>query len=323
MADPAVREGATAEGRPQAVTQRREKPPAVVSFDVFDTLVTRGVGEPVGAFRRLGALRSDLLALSNEEFVHARVSAERRARAHRPADGEPTLDEIYDELRASLRLPVAAAEELLSAELAVERSLSLPVVSGVEELASWARQGVRCVATSDTYFPEDFVRELLEQAGALPHLSALYLSSTHRASKATGRLFDVLLAAERVPPDAVLHLGDNPWSDVRQPARCGMRAEHRPAASQPLRGGPGAACGEHRRGVFRAGGSQPSRAPRTHARRPSARTHGHRLLCRCPGADRLRLLGTGRRPRSGPEAPALRLTGRQAAAPSREAPGDL
>ena len=61
----------------------------IVSFDIFDTLITRCIYEPDDAFKILGNLIKD------EKFIEKRKNSEQHAREKLGHD--VNLDEIYDE----------------------------------------------------------------------------------------------------------------------------------------------------------------------------------------------------------------------------------
>ena len=94
------------------------------SYDVFDTVITRLVGDPSSAFLLLGqALVADgLWPLSAEQFAVARSEAETRARRH-AAPREVTLASIYRELARSYNLEATVADQIADREIQIERRL--------------------------------------------------------------------------------------------------------------------------------------------------------------------------------------------------------
>jgi HAD superfamily hydrolase (TIGR01549 family) len=185
----------------------------VLSVDVFDTALLRLVREPVDVFRLVpGAPRG---------FVEERVAAERRARLKAAARGHDdiTLDEIYDELPAAWD-----RAGLKARELDVERAVSAAHPT-VRDLVVDARAlGKRVVFVSDMYLPEAFLAELLREAGYDVDDESLFVSSTHRVSKGSGRLYERMLTATSARPSEVLHIGDNRFADFEQARRVGFRA---------------------------------------------------------------------------------------------------
>jgi HAD superfamily hydrolase (TIGR01549 family) len=186
---------------------------AVLSVDVFDTALLRLVRHPVDVF----SLMSDAPA----EFVRARVDAEARARAAAGRKGldDITLDEIYAELPDGWD-----REGLKARELDVERAVSAAHPTVMSIVADARAMGKRVVFVSDMYLPTSFIAELLRKAGYDADDESVFVSSTYRESKGSGRLFRRMLASIGAQPREVVHLGDNPHADVEQARRVGIRA---------------------------------------------------------------------------------------------------
>jgi FMN phosphatase YigB (HAD superfamily) len=200
----------------------------IVSFDVFDTLLTRAVGAPSSLFLLLGRL-PEVTRMTNwtpEEFARLRIEAERRARSGRR---EITLHDIYSELGAGLGLPAAQRQQLADCELALERRLSRALPKATSLLK--AHEADRRVALSDMYLPAHFVTELLERQGFAELLDRVIVSSEHGVTKSDGGLFGVLIELEQTTARRCRHVGDNPLSDVRVPRLLGLQAEHVPDAA--------------------------------------------------------------------------------------------
>lgn len=197
----------------------------VVSFDVFDTLVTRSCAAPSDVFHFL-ALEPpfDALPLTGDELHAHRQAAEydvRRARfATSRHDGEVTLQEIHTALARRLELTDGVA--LADAELAAERRLlrANPRVCAWLERAR--RAGIRVMAISDTWYSAAQLHALLAHVGISIAPEDIITSADHRATKQEGALFGI--AKERLGDDASawLHIGDHPVSDEQTPRRLGI-----------------------------------------------------------------------------------------------------
>lgn len=198
----------------------------IASFDVFDTTITRIVAEPVGIFhllqRRLAADRAWPAGLI-ESFPSYRVAAERQARVECGQE-ETTLAEIYQALGKKFSLTTDRQARLAELELAEERRALRPIAPTIQLIECQRAQGRRVIFVSDSYLPQEFLREELARAGAWREGDGLYVSSAYRVMKGTGHLFQRVLAQEHCAPNAVCHLGDNPDSDGRAPRRLGMSA---------------------------------------------------------------------------------------------------
>lgn len=204
----------------------------VLSLDIFDTLLTRPIiDDPRDIFHLVAARVDRDLRL---DFVAMRWHAEKEL-----GDPYATLDEIYEHIRRKHGLTAETAERLKNEELHCERVLLQPR-PGMQELCRAAQAaGKRIIAVSDMYLPSAFLQEVLREKG-FDAVDAVYVSAEHKARKSDGgALFDIMLRRENVAAAAVLHLGDDPRSDVAMPLAKGMAAVHLPSVRQLLqeRGG--------------------------------------------------------------------------------------
>ncbi len=197
----------------------------VVSFDVFDTLVTRACASPSDVFRFL-SLEAPFSAL---EFTAAEIAAHRRAaetearrtRANRTGtDAEVTLLEIHGVLARRLGFDDAAA--LAAAELAVERRLLRVNPRVVPWFAAARAAGRRVLVISDTWYSAAHLHGLLAHVGIDLPLGEIFTSADARATKQDGRLFDRVQPHVAVPTTEWLHVGDHPVSDDQTPRTRGI-----------------------------------------------------------------------------------------------------
>ncbi|MDR7194346.1 rhamnan synthesis F family protein [Luteimonas terrae] len=188
---------------------------ALVSLDVFDTLVQRPFLSPEAARAYLSRLAE--VSLRVEDFSRLRARAEARARheVHR----DPTLAEIYAAMTALA--PAAPVEALCALELATERRLLSPRAGVISALAALRARNKRLVALSDMYLDAATLRDILP-----PAVSALtdtcYVSCETGLRKDDGSVWPVLAKREGVAPAAWLHIGDNEHADIQQPHWRGM-----------------------------------------------------------------------------------------------------
>lgn len=198
----------------------------IACFDVFDTVLTRAVGQPRSVFVLLGQrlTRTGAISCSPEVFARLRMQAEIIARTHAPA-GEVRLEEIYRELAAILPGEHASPNALAEAECEIERTLVRPVPSTARRIAAERAAGKRIVFASDMYHSPTFVRQLLLSAGVLQEGDGVFVSGYAGASKASGKLFHFIAADYGVPLSALSHYGDHPQSDVAVPKALGVRAQ--------------------------------------------------------------------------------------------------
>ncbi|MFV3078093.1 hypothetical protein [Niveispirillum fermenti] len=199
--------------------------PLLVSFDVFDTLLLRRLEPPTALFEQVGAraVAAGLVdpALSPSLFRLARQEAEGRARTKVPG-GEVDLAAIHAELSLGDPANLAALELAVEAEMVFANLLLVPVLKDL------AAAGIPVVLLSDMYLAPNDLADLLTRAGIRPDLyRRLYVSNAEGVSKAGGGLFARLVADHPdIPPDRILHLGDDPLGDVAMARAAGLQAIH-------------------------------------------------------------------------------------------------
>lgn len=207
--------------------------PSVATFDVFDTVLTRSVGSPRGLFWILGnALSKErIITCSTEAFVAARLRADRHAYARLGRDGGVSLDVITEHLAQALNLDERAMSVIKARELDTEARMLQPVPDGLAAVEDARHAGKRVRFLSDMYLPEGFVREQLQTHGLWVEGDMVLVSGEMKASKQTGRLYDVVARRERVAPGRITHVGNDKRIDVVSARRRGVSAVHLPAAN--------------------------------------------------------------------------------------------
>ena len=201
---------------------------AVLSVDIFDTLLWRRVPEPKDMLYLVGkALAADGLMrefISPVEFAQLRESAEKGAQAVREqstGSREILLSDIYDALPRHIwwdtdgpRLAADTEVDLEAESMILDRDVAALLDQAVES-------GVRVILTSDTYFSRPHLLRFLKAAGLetgrIPE--TLYISNEQNRPKWRD-LFDVVLNDLDVSAEQLVHVGDNVDADV---APCAAR----------------------------------------------------------------------------------------------------
>lgn len=190
----------------------------VVTFDIFDTLLTRKVSVPTDVFRVIECLNADYTGFEEE-----RISAEKRAR--HLFGQEVTLDEIYSIISPKFR-------DLRDVELEYERRLLVRNDAAYDLYCEALKAGRRVAAISDMYLPSAFIRARLVEAGYTA-LEGVFVSGELKLSKCVnGDLFRHAADAMGLALGRILHVGDNEHSDFNMPRKCGCHAVHLPAPRQ-------------------------------------------------------------------------------------------
>lgn len=207
---------------------RRDNGVKYVSFDFFDTLVSRLAPEPVSVFidvgRRLAEAGLLKLPLSAHEFSQLRQVAERKARK-RVACGdeaaEVTIAQIYIELAGVVSDPLKA----MTIEIEAEQDFCYLNPFTWSLLLEAKQRGLRVAVLSDTYFSAEHLKSILAANGADPaQIDVLLTSSDTLMGKWNGSLFRLLLAQYSLSGNEVMHIGDNHVSDLEKPRSNGLHA---------------------------------------------------------------------------------------------------
>lgn len=201
-----------------------------ISFDFFDTLVSRLCAEPPDLFlevgRRLAHAKLLRAPLNPREFQAARVAADERARDLATDQGHATeiqLALIYRELSAV----VSDVDAALRVEIDTERAFCFVNPSLANLVQHLHRSGRRCIIISDTYFRRRQLEQFLRDGNLDPSLfAAIYTSCETGRSKWKGDLFSHVLQEEKIHPGEILHIGDNPHADIQVATNHGIQTIH-------------------------------------------------------------------------------------------------
>jgi FMN phosphatase YigB (HAD superfamily) len=187
--------------------------PTVHSYDVFDTVITRRIGDPDAVIDIVAErLAGDIgLPVPAPVFAAARKRQERRL--NQLAGHHVSLRQVYAEVAATLSADPASAELWARTEEQVDRELTVPVPGGARLVAESRAAGHPVVFVSDTPHSEEFVRELLVGHGVAQDGDRVFTSSARGVTKSKGGLFTAV-AAEVGSTDGYLHRGDHQRSDL-------------------------------------------------------------------------------------------------------------
>jgi len=199
----------------------------VVSYDVFDTVVTRVFAQPRDVFVHLGARLRErgLHRLEPLEFARLRWRCEHAARRKSPWT-EVLLEDIHRELASRLSWDEAAVREASELEQEVESRCLRAVPSMRAQLAVQRAAAGRLVFLSDMYLPSARLRSWLEREGVAEPGDLLLVSGEQRASKSSGGLFAAAREATGGEFSRWHHTGDHPFADVARPRELGLTATH-------------------------------------------------------------------------------------------------
>ena len=207
-----------------------------ISFDIFDTLITRPLYSPEDIFHLMNPLFEKLMSTS-ASFQKIRIDGEKTARdwwgKKYPADQDITLTQIYDVIAKYYKIPLDIAYQMMNEEVRLEVELSSIRSSG-KELFDFAHAiGKKVILVSDMYLEREKILDILAKHN-INGFEALFLSSEVRLTKNTGRLFEFVLKQLKVNGSSVLHIGDTWNSDIENPKKLGIETFFLPKAKDVM-----------------------------------------------------------------------------------------
>lgn len=197
----------------------------IVSFDIFDTLVTRKSFSPREIFNIVEEKYNKKTSTKIRDFKQFRVIAENKAivTANQAGRQDCTLDEIYLELKEILCLDDSIVEELKNIEVEVELDNIIRRDRGIELFEYAKKLNKKIILTSDMYLTSDIIVEMLDK-NKISGYSKLYVSSEIGLKKKTGDLFKYVLEDNEILKSDIVHIGDNIDGDIKVPEGMGIIA---------------------------------------------------------------------------------------------------
>jgi FMN phosphatase YigB (HAD superfamily) len=203
-------------GRSAEDLRNRIKAADIVSFDIFDTLLTRQSLIPDSLQQYVGWLLARRSAGLNDFFA-VRKRSEELARGRKNYEGDVDLEEIYDAFPHEGAWTIQNIEFAKQLEMDCEKRAFVPRHDMVDALTYARSLHKRIIAVSDTYFSRTFVESLLSSFDILDAFDEIYLSSERGTRKDRGDMWDMLISSEQLDSRRLLHIGDNEHSDAQLP----------------------------------------------------------------------------------------------------------
>lgn len=197
----------------------------VISFDIFDTLITRATLLPKDVF----VLTSEWASKEYPDFtkydhVTLREKSEKMARIAKNGE-DPTYDEIYIIYRINSGLSVNEVNKIMDLEIQVELTLVQANSKILDLLIRLKESGKRIILISDMYHSQKTIIKILKKAGInLDYFDKIYISSELGVSKKSGKIYQYINSDLQVNSDSCLHIGDKSQGDIKNAERSGWTA---------------------------------------------------------------------------------------------------
>lgn len=205
----------------------------VISFDVFDTLITRTCVSPRDVFieveKRFKNNHKSLDKVNNFRAWRIRAESLAEEKAKLSGKEECTLDEIYDEIKNILNLSDDDISELKAYELEIELESVVPRRIGMQLLKYALAKEKKVIFISDMYLSSEKIKNILERAG-VPIVEHIFVSCEIGVKKKSGKLFEYVCNSLELLPKDILHIGDNILGDYKSALEVGLSASRVPRA---------------------------------------------------------------------------------------------
>jgi len=217
----------------------------VMSFDVFDTLVTRKVATPRGIFALMQQRLADESVLPKlplrvrKGFYDMRWYYESVARNkwQKELTEDVTFVQIYQCLGDAEGLSSEQLQGLMDLELAVERENLVGIEDNISQLKKLLASGHRVILISDMYLSGDHIRSLLVTVDEVFSNLPIYSSADMLKAKWSGNGYKYVQKQEHLNVFRWVHTGDNKSSDIGQAQELGIKTVYYNGAALTRREG--------------------------------------------------------------------------------------
>lgn len=218
----------------------------VVSVDIFDTILFRTTMPEYVKFWKIAREQSRLITglkggekITPRALLLARTYSARIRYRTRPMiknAREATYAEILGLVYRWLQMSLVEFNHNEATFVAKAKKLEIDIETDDlhlnEQLAGilklMRKRGKKIIGISDIYFSSQFIGALISRTGGEGLLDNIYASSEFGYGKASGALFDQILALEKIKPQEMAHIGDNYHSDFVVPSERGIQAVYQP-----------------------------------------------------------------------------------------------
>jgi predicted HAD superfamily hydrolase len=208
-----------------------------ISFDIFDTLVSRKTSSPRDIFRLLEKNSLKLFKRKINGLANLRIQSEDKLREYNLSEfgkQDISLDDIYLNFMELSGLEPDLVDKIKNAELEYELKFIEPRKSGIALFERAIRSQKDVILISDMYLPKEFLEKLLNLNG-ISGYSSLYVSCEYGLRKHEGDLYHYVLKERNLKANNILHIGDNIKGDIESAQAFGINTLHIPRAVELLK----------------------------------------------------------------------------------------
>lgn len=185
----------------------------VISFDLFDTLITRKVLVYTDIFELLD-LKLREMGICIPDFVRLRLAAEKEL----SKNGAPRLEEIYAYVLKAMGGSFLSVNQLAEMEWEIDLSTMMPREDVCSIYRNALLKGSSVIVVTDSYYSKEKIECILEKFVTMK-CSRIIVSCEYETSKGQ-RLFEMIL--EEFRGKKLLHIGDDEVSDIEKASENGI-----------------------------------------------------------------------------------------------------
>ena len=203
----------------------------LISFDIFDTLITRNTATTSAIFYIMQQmLQKEVSQNFNtdfiENFVYIRQNSEKFIRENLRINEnkyEITLDDIYQYIQTNHSLTFAQAEYMKKIEIATEEQNIVPIYENINAIKNYKANGYKVILISDMYLPQNIIKNFLLKFDEIFNEVEIYVSCEYNKKKSSGSMYELI--RQKYRPKFWLHIGDNIKSDILIPLIKGIKVK--------------------------------------------------------------------------------------------------
>ncbi len=184
----------------------------IVTFDIFDTLITRKIYNPDDSFEIIQG-KLNRRGISIEDYKKKRKDAEFRVRQKKNFAGDCDIHEIYDEFIETADVSKDIAEQVKQIEIDTEYDLVMPRYDMLRLFNMLKSFDCRIILISDMYLTKDMIARMLNKCG-YSGWEELIVSNDVGVRKDNGTMWDYFF--DKYPGVRTVHCGDNESSDIHR-----------------------------------------------------------------------------------------------------------
>lgn len=202
-----------------------------ISFDIFDTLISRPFYSPSDIFLFLNR-EYTRKTKRNVDFRKFRTEGEQLARAYygnKYGYADITLEEIYSYIEQHYQMEHEEVQSMLEKERELEVTFAGVRKAGKELFDLAIESGKKVLLVTDMYLERETIEKILKKNNICGY-QKLYISCEERKLKYDGSLFARVLEEIQAAPEQCLHIGDTWKADIEGSGKAGIQAVFFPKA---------------------------------------------------------------------------------------------